>query len=229
MEFDVVDLLICLVDEGASTSHQRLLMLATVSVIGTTIFVVLIAVLHFVNDIDPIQRPTSEYAVGPTGYLMTLAFVAISVSTWALVIGLGQGLSELARSRLGLGFLGVFGIGVLVAAAFPIDLEGAPQTLHGTIHSINGPLTFLSLIVGINLVSGRLKHDERFQPIHRLASVLALIMIPEFIAGGLAAARETGAGIAQRLLIITFVTWFVIVAARLRSTATRRGAAAGVT
>jgi hypothetical protein len=199
--------------------------LATVSLIGTAIFVVLIAALHFVSDIDPIQRPTSEYAVGPTGYLMTLAFVAISVSTWALVIGLGQGLSEPARSRLGLGFLGVFGIGVLVAAAFPIDLEGAPQTLHGTIHSINGPLAFLSLVVGTNLVSRRLKHDERWQPIHRFASVLALIMIPEFIAGGLAAARETGAGVAQRLLVITFATWFLVMAMQLRKTATQTAAA----
>lgn len=200
-------------------------MLATISIIGTAIFVVLIASLHFVSDIDPIQRPTSEYAVGPSGYLMTLAFLALSVSTWALVMGLGRDLSELARSRLGLGFLGVFGIGVLVAAIFPIDLEGAPQTLHGTIHSINGPLTFLSLVVGTNLVSRRLKHDERWQPIRRFASVLALIMIPEFLAGGLAAARETGAGIAQRLLIVTFAAWFLLMAVRLRSTATQTAAA----
>jgi hypothetical protein len=204
-------------------------MLATISIIGTAIFVALIAALHFVSDIDPIQRPTSEYAVGPAGYLMTLAFVALSVSTWALVMGLGRDLSEPARSRLGLGLLGVFGIGVLVAAIFPIDPEGAPQTLHGTIHSINGPLTFLSLVVGTNQVSRKLKHDERWQPIHRFASVLALIMIPEFIAGGMAAARETGAGIAQRLLVVTFAVWFLLMAMRLRSTATHPKAARAAT
>ena len=204
-------------------SRQRVV-LATVSLIGTAIFVVLIAALHFVSDIDPIERPTSEYAVGPTGYLMTLAFLALSVSTWALVIGLRRDLTEPARSRLGLGLLGVFGIGVLVAAIFPIDLEGAPQTLHGTIHSINGPLSFLCLVVGANLVSRKLKHDKRWQPIHRFASVLAIIMIPEFLAGGLAAARETGAGIAQRLLVVTFAAWFLLMAMRLRKTATQTGA-----
>jgi hypothetical protein len=112
-----------------------------------------------------------------------------------------------------------------VAATFPIDLEDAPQTLHGTIHSINGPLTFLSLVVGTNLVSRKLKHDERWQPIHRFASVLAVIMIPEFLAGGLAAARETGAGIAQRLLVVTFAAWFLLMAMRLRKTATQTAAA----
>jgi len=44
-----------------------------------------------------------------------------------------------------------------------------------------------------------------------------------FIAGGLAAARESGAGIAQRVLIVMLATWFLLTAARLRSIATRCG------
>jgi hypothetical membrane protein len=107
----------------------------------------------------------------------------------------------------------------LVAATFPTDLEGAPQTLAGTIHSINGALTFLSLVIGTNLVSRRLKHDERWRPIHRVASVLALIMIPVFLAGSAAAARETGGGIAQRILLVAIAMWFVLIAMRLRSNA----------
>lgn len=194
--------------------------MATVSVIGTAVFVFLIVALHFLSpDSDPVQRPTSEYAVGRFGYLMTSAFIVLSVATWALVIRLSRDLPEPAQSRVGLVFLGVFAFGLLVAATFPIDLEGAPLTLAGTIHRINGPLTFLSLVVGVNLVSRKLKHDERWRPTHRLASVLALVMIPEFLAGGLAAARETGAGIAQRILVATFATWFLVIAIRLRSNA----------
>ncbi|HKZ24191.1 MAG TPA: DUF998 domain-containing protein [Acidimicrobiia bacterium] len=204
--------------------------LATVAILGTAYFVVIIAALHFLSpDFNPIERPTSEYAVGPFGYLMTSAFVALSLSTWALVLGLRRDLSRPAQSRLGLGLLRVWGIGLLVAATFPIDLDGAPQTLAGTIHSINGPLTFLSLIVATNLVSRRFKHDVRWLPIHRFASVLALIMIAEFVAGGVAAARETGAGIAQRILIVTFSTWFVLTALRLRYNATETAAPKGVT
>ena len=203
-------------------------MLATVSMFGTALFVVLIAALHFLSpEFDPIQRPTSEYAVGPYGYLMTLAFVAISVSTWALIIGLSRDLGEPARSRLGLALLGVFGIGVLVAATFPIDLEDAPQTLAGTIHSINGPVAFLSLVIGSNLVSRKLRHEERWRPTHRVASGLAIFMIPVFLAGGAAAARESGAGIAQRILILTFATWFLVMASRLRSNAPQAVAAKG--
>ncbi|MDQ3500766.1 MAG: hypothetical protein M3488_07330, partial [Actinomycetota bacterium] len=77
---------------------------------------------------------------------------------------------------------------------------------------------------GMNLESRGFKQDARWRPIHRFASVLALIMIAEFVAGGLARAGETGAGIAQRILIVTFATWFVVTAMRLRSNATETAA-----
>ena len=108
-----------------------------------------------------------------------------------------------------------------MAATFPIDPEGAPQTLPGTIHGINGPLTFLSLTIGMNLVSRTFKSDPRWRQIHRFALALALLMIPEFVVGGVARAQGSGAGLAQRLLILTFATWFLLVASQLRSHAVR--------
>jgi hypothetical protein len=197
--------------------------LATLAMLGTAYFVVVIAALHFLRpDINPVERPTSEYAVGPFGYLMTSAFVSLSLATWALVVGLRRDLSLARLHRVGLGFLGVWGIGLLVAAAFPIDVDGAPGTLAGTIHRINGPLTFLSMVAGTNLVSRGFKRDVRWRPIYSFAAFLALLMIAEFVAGGLAVARGSGAGIAQRVLIVTFATWFLLTAGRLRSNATRQ-------
>jgi hypothetical membrane protein len=206
---------------ATSEAGKQLTLLAVIAIFGTAYFVVVIAAMHFLSpDISPVQRPTSEYATGPFGYLMTSAFVALGVASWALVVGLRRDLPRQGIHRIGLGFLGVWGVGLLVAATFPIDPESAPQTLAGTIHSINGPLTFLSLVVGTNLVSRGFRQDEDWRPIYRLASALALLMIPEFVAGGLAAARESGAGVAQRILIVTFATWFLLTSTRLRSNAT---------
>lgn len=202
-------------------ARKQLVILATVAALGTAYFVVVIAALHFLRpDINPVERPTSEYAVGPFGYLMTSAFVSLSLGTWALVVGLHRDLPRSRLHRVGLGFLGAWGIGLLVAATFPIDVDGAPRTVAGTIHRIDGPLTFLSLVVGTNLVSRGLKQDVRWRPIYWFASALALLMIAEFIASGLMAARGSG-GIAQRALIVTFVPWFLLTAARLRSNATQ--------
>jgi hypothetical protein len=144
----------------------------------------------------------------------------MSVASWALVIGLYQGVSQPARSRIGLGLLGLWAVGVLIAMLFPIDLEGAPQTISGTVHRMNGPLTFLSLTAGVILVSRRFKHDETWRPFHRTALILSLVMLAAFIGTFLSIATESGfAGLTQRIYLATFVTWFLLTAARLRSMA----------
>ena len=206
----------------SSTNLSRSLQwTATVALAGIAYFVLIIVALHFLRpDLNPISQPTSEYAVGSYGYLMTSAFFSMSLASWALVAGIYQGVSQRARSRIGLGLIGVWAVGVLIAMIFPIDLDGAPPTLAGTIHEINGPLTFLSLTVGVLLVSRRFKHDEKWRPFHRSALILSLAMLVEFIGIPLAIATESGVvGLAQRIFLVTFATWFLLTAARLRSIA----------
>lgn len=194
---------------------------ATVAIAGIAYFAVIIVALHFLRpDHNPIQRPTSEYAVGRYGWLMTTAFFSMSVATFALVIGLFQGVPPSARSRIGLVLLGIWAVGVLIAMSFPIDLEGAPPTIVGTIHRINGPLAFLSVTVGAILVSWRFKQDATWRPFHRSALILSLVMLAAFVWGGLSIATESGfAGLAQRIDLAVLVTWMLLMAARLRSVA----------
>ena len=202
------------------TEARRLATLGTLAIAGTVWFVLAIAALHVLSpEIDPVHRPTSEYARGPFGYLMTSAFVSLSIATWALTVGLYRNLPSAGVHRAGLSFLAIWCVGLLVAATFPIDFDDAPQTLAGRIHATNGPIIFLSLTTATNLVSQGFRRDLRWQPIYRFASVLALLMIPEFAAGGLTRATGTGAGIAQRVFIVTFATWFLVVATQLRSIA----------
>ena len=62
--------------------------------VGSTYVVVIISALHVLRlDLDPLQRPTSEYAVGRYGWLMTSACFSMRVASCALVLGLAQGLS----------------------------------------------------------------------------------------------------------------------------------------
>jgi hypothetical protein len=204
-----------------SQATQRLSRMATVALAGIVYFVLIVAALHFLQpDLNPLSQTTSEYAIGPYGFLMTSAFFSMSLSSWALVIGLYQGVAQLARSRIGLGLMGVWATGVLVAMLFPIDPQDAPQTLAGTIHAINGPVDFLSLTLGVFLVSRRFKNDEAWRPVYRSALVLALLMLVEFVGVPLALATGSGlAGLAQRVFLVTFATWFCLAAGRLRSIA----------
>ena len=68
--------------------------IVTVVFVGSTYFVVIISALHVLRpDRNPLQQPTSEYAVGRYGWLMTSAFFSMSLASCALVLGLAQGLS----------------------------------------------------------------------------------------------------------------------------------------
>ena len=194
---------------------------AMVTLVGGAYFTSIIAVLHFLRpDRDPISLTTSTYAVGPYGFLMTSAFFSMSVASFALVIGLYQGVAPSARSRVGLGLLGAWAVGVLIAMTFPIDLPGAPRTISGTIHRTNGPLAFLCVTAGAILVSRRFKHDGRWRSCHRPALILSAVMLAAFIGGGLSMAAEMGlAGLAQRIDLAALVVWMLLTATRLRSIA----------
>jgi len=149
---------------------------------------------------------------------MTSAFFSMSLGSFALVIGLYRGVSQRARSGIGLVLLGIWAAGVLIAMSFPIDPEGAPQTIPGTIHRINGPLAFLSLTAGTILVSRRFKQNGLWRPIHRTAVILSLVMLAAFIATFLNIVTASAfAGLCQRIFLVAFVAWFLLTAARLRS------------
>jgi hypothetical protein len=195
--------------------------LTAVAIAAITYFVVIIVILHFLRpDLDPIRQPTSEYAVGPYGFLMTSAFFSMSLASWALIVGLYQGISQPVRSQVGLGLLGMWGVGVLIAMLFPIDPEGSPQTVAGTIHRINGPLIFLCVTVGTILLSRRFKQDENWRLIYHPALLLSLVMLAAFILTFLSFAAQLGfTGLMQRIHLTALVPWMLLTTTRLRSIA----------
>ncbi len=191
---------------------------ALVGMSGLVYFAVAIIALHLLRpEHNPIIQPTSEYAVGTYGFVMTTAFFSMSLASFALVVGLSQALPPPARSRAGLVLLGFWAVGVLIAMIFPIDLNGAPQTLSGTIHQKNGTIAFLCATVGTLLISSRLKNDEKWRALHRPGMRLSLVMLAAFIGTGLSFATESGfGGLAQRIDLIALVTWMLLTAVHLR-------------
>jgi hypothetical protein len=192
--------------------------LTTISILAVSCFAILIIILHFLRpDINSIQRPTSEYAVGKYGYLMTIAFFCMSLATFMLVISLNKGIAPAAKSLPGLILLVIWAIGVLIAMIFPIDPEGAPVTTAGKIHATDGPLAFLSLTIGTILVSARFKHDNNMRLVYRTAISLSLSMLLLFISVAINFATNAGyGGILQRIFLTVVVIWFILNATRLR-------------
>ena len=194
---------------------------ATVTMVGAAYFALIIIALHFIrSDLNPISWPTSAYAVGPNSFLMTSAFFSMGLASFALVVALHRALPGQARSRIGLVLLGAWAIGVLIAMIFPMDADGAPETLSGMIHQSTGPLTFLTLTLGMILLSWRFRQDAKWRPLYRTALALSLVMLVAFLATFIGFVTGAGfLGLTQRIALATAVTWMLLTAVHLRSLA----------
>lgn len=212
----------------ALRSHARthVASIATVAQLGVLVFAASIVALHaFRPDDDPVSQPTSVYAVGSYGSLMTLAFFSMSVATLALVVGLYHGMSRSGRSRIGLVLLVIWGVGVLIAMLFPIDLEDASRTTSGTVHLITGRVIFLCVTVGTVVLSLHFRRDARWRPLRRPALVLALVMVAGFAATLFSNVTDAEIiGLTQRIVLIALVAWMLLVASRLRAIGRASGA-----
>ena len=108
---------------GSATSSgppNVLRMAAGLTGVGVVVFIVATIVAHLARtDLNPLVEPVSLYCLGDTGWIMTVAKVAVGLA----------GLSVLASSR-GLSIAGRVSLALwaamsLAATAFPMDAPGA--------------------------------------------------------------------------------------------------------
>ena len=176
---------------------------ATVVIIAFAYFLIAVTALYFLNPSYSLYRSfAGTYNLGSYEFLIASTFFSLGFGALVLVIGLYRGITQSARSRMGLILLGIWGVGmllagifpanepgstvthmttVLIAGIFPVEVQATPETLFSWLHifAILGSLFSLSLAA--ILLSRRFKQDDNWQPIHRLAFLLALLMLASSI------------------------------------------------
>lgn len=187
-------------------------------VIGaSTYFVTAIVLLHTLRpDVSAAASVTSEYAIGPYGFLMTSAYFAFSIALVALAAGLARELSDPARGLSGIALLLLAALATATAGVFPVDV-GAPRpvTPTGWTHRIAAIIAFASMSLAPLLLTRPFRRHPGWEDlawIGRIAGVTGL--------AGLAAIQlyllERGlAGAAQRVVLAAIVTWILASAFRL--------------
>ena len=196
---------------------------ARTALAGSAFFGLSIVALHWLQpDLDPMTRAISQYARGPYGPLMTAAFVASGLASFALSLALaGQG-----TSRAGRVFLTVAGVGGGMSALFPVDADGAPDTITGSVHQIAGLGTFVSLIVAALLLTRGFGSNTRWRSFQRTSFVATALMLCGFVfvfAANAVDSLDGTFGLAQRAFIASAIAWQLLVA---RQASVRAGGAA---
>ena len=195
--------------------------LAMVAVGGAIVFIALLALLHVLrSDLQPTWHVISEYANGPHGWLMTIAFAALAASCAATALGIWP-LVEGWGPRIGLMLVVLAAIGLGMAALFPADIVQDPMppmswtgTMHGVASMLGNPTLMIGMIVlayalpGHALWQGSGAALQVFAHLAWLCFVAMMVGMFVFLpqgTGGLAAL----VGLGNRLLVVAYAGWLI--------------------
>src|SRR5918995_7088805 len=207
--------------QGSSrmTMSRVTMFLALLAIVGVADFLLLLAALHFLRpDVNPVVEPMSNYAVGPYRFLFTAADIGYGLAALALTFGLYLSIAPPGRSYVGLLLLGLYGVSVLLAGFFTIDV-GGEATTFGIIHNIVGNIAFFGFPIAVILLSLGMGKDERWRSFRRLALALALVVVLTAILTIVGFNVGIGFGVTQRMANVAALVWMLVVALRLRSMA----------
>jgi hypothetical protein len=176
-------------------------------------FPVLVVVLNLIqhDQYNPVRQAMSDLALGRAGWLMAIAFCSLAVGSLLLAATLRRSLERAVVVPI---LLTAVSLLTFVSAAFQTDPDGAPATLHGTIHMAAGITTFVILIVTVASAAASFHRSQRWRGFRTVTAVWAFAALGTFFLVPLLGNAHFG--VAQRTFVATCIAWMVVVAWRAR-------------
>jgi hypothetical protein len=198
---------------------------ARLSITSGGLFVLLLLSLHVLEpEFDPTWRFISEYALGPFGWLMHLAFFLLATSLASAGVVLFPSVRSMVGTigrmvgYLGLAILGLAAIGILIAAIFttdPMTTPPAAMTLSGNMHVFGASLDYTP--VAALVLSFVLARQPAWRPIRRWLFLTAGVMLLVMVAFLLMLPHDGRfgpgvlAGLFGRFLVVSYFGWLLTV------------------
>lgn len=159
------------------------------------------------DEYSPVSEPVSALEAGPNGWVQQANFAVFGLLTLAFAVGLDRGIRPSRRGLVGPALLFVSGIGLLLAAVFPLREDAAGVTYDPGGHFVAGVVFFLSSAVGLVVLSRRLAGDPRWRGIATYTLGCGLLALAGFVLLGALAMPDDAplhqwAGLAQRIVIL---------------------------
>lgn len=210
---------------GKVETGGRTRFLLRLGVVAGPVYLLLGLIQAFVRDgFDLARHPLSVLVHGPGGWVQTANFVLTGLMVIAAAVGFRRVLGAWSRSVSWP--LGLYGVGMLVAAAIPADPldgfppgtpEGFPESFStsGLVHFAAGGLGFTFLAVSCLAAAAALSHHgaRGLAWFSGASGVLALL---GFFAGP-AIAPIAPATLGIWVTVVVGWTWLSVVSARLQS------------
>ncbi|AJY73522.1 DUF998 domain-containing protein [Paenibacillus beijingensis] len=201
---------------------------ARLSWASAVLFLVLLAALHVIKpEFDPSWRMVSEYAIGRNGWVMTVAFLSLSVSCAALFVAIRSQIRT-AGGYVGLTLLLISAAAIAAAAFFTIDPITASKdslTTHGNLHGLASMIGNPGLTIAAILISRSLTRAPSWSPARRsilwmsnliwICLLLMLLTLAVMLPGsGGKFGPDVLIGWPNRLLMAAYGAWLISAASR---------------
>lgn len=162
------------------------------------------------GEYDPVAEPVSALEAGPNGWVQRVNFVVFGVLTLVFATGLHRGVRGTRADVAGPAVLGLSGIGLLLAAAFPLREDAGGVTYDPGGHIVAGVIFFLGSAVGLAVLSRRLARDPRWRGLAVYTLMSGLLALAAFIAMAAlvmpdGAPLHEWAGAGQRAVILVLI------------------------
>lgn len=180
--------------------------LALVSCIGVAVFVVVCAAAQVLrSDLDWAQAPLSFYLVGPGGWIVKIAYVALSAS----LVGIGAGFHDCfraaSRDRAPLLLFVISGVALAVTAISDTATKHGDASLHARIHVVAAGTSFVCVTTAMLLQSLRLRADPCWRPAFGFAFALAVTAFAALWVYALS--HVLSKGLMQKTVILLILAW----------------------
>lgn len=182
-----------------------------VGVVGVLVFWTTQVALHVLRrDLSVVDDYVSDYANGPWGALFTVGTMVHGVGNLAIAAGLGYALTPVRAvyaARAGVVLFVVAAVGLIVAAIFPTDPAGAPQTVTGQVHGLAASGSFAVELVALVLLAVAFSADAVWRSYLRVSlaiTVTAGITLAWLL---LAINRQWPPGLPERSALLAFAGW----------------------
>lgn len=206
---------------GSASLNHRASVLAIAAAGFFVYFALALLLMHAIRpDYTIVDHMISDYAVGPSGWIMTTAFVSIALGCLTLAIGLFRDGPRSWLGRIGAALLLVAFAGLIVTALFPTDLETAPSTPTGDIHTLSFMVNVVSIFVSTLCLAFSYGGSPLWRRRRAPALTFAALLAAAFVAQFLTLHRGAPYGITNRLFVVVLLAWLISNSLWLRSVAT---------
>lgn len=194
-------------------------LLELISAAAAAVWLILILLLHFIEpELNPRTHMISEYARGPHGWIMRLAFFCMALSCGALAAAIWKPPVSLGPALLASCSVGFAGAGIFVTD--PVSLAQKAQTRSGMLHVLFAFAVIMIFPIMATVVdSGGAGSVASIWARYWLPALSALpwsgFLI--FMGAALISGRRsrTPLGYFERLLVLDYSLWLMVVAAIL--------------